>query len=229
MSETLERQEQLRKKLLANVAHELRTPVAAMRAELEAMIDGVITPQPEALESLLQEMARLTSLVEGIEDITRAEAGSLTLSTESFSLHLFLQNMAERFQPLFSKSGVELGVDCREDEIITADPEKLERILVNLLDNAVRATEAGGRVTMKGAREKGRVVIAVVDSGRGMDDTVRRNVFERFFSTRPDGLGLGLSIVKELVEAHGGTIDVRSEVGRGTTFTITFPALHTVS
>ncbi|HET57984.1 MAG TPA: HAMP domain-containing protein, partial [Deltaproteobacteria bacterium] len=151
MSDALRRQESLRKKLISDVAHELRTPVAAVRAELEAMIDGVIPAEKETLESLLEETGRLTSLIEGIEDMAHAEADALSLKPESLDLRSFLHDVAERFGPLFTKADVRLSVECPPETSITADPEKLNRILDNILGNSLNASEAGGRVILRGS------------------------------------------------------------------------------
>lgn len=231
MSDALRRQECLRKKLISDVAHELRTPVAAVRAELEAMIDGVMPAEKETLESLLEETGRLTSLIEGIEDMAHAEADALSLKPESIDLRSFLHDVAERFGPLFTKANIRLDVECPDKTPIRADPEKLNRILDNILGNSLNASKVGGRVIMRGLRapDRGETFLEIEDDGSGIDPAVLPHIFERFYSTRPGGLGVGLSIVRELVEAHGGRLSVDSEQGRGTIFTVSIPDLHTVS
>ncbi|MCK9229090.1 MAG: HAMP domain-containing histidine kinase [Syntrophales bacterium] len=229
MSETLERQERLRKKLISNVAHELRTPVTAMRSELEAMADGIIRTDESTLKSLLEETGRLTSLIEGIEDLSHAEAGALSLTRETIQLRSFIAHIVDRFRPLFSQAGVRLDFDCHESETLRADPEKLSRILVNLVSNALQATEPGGEVHLEARRKGDRTILVIGDTGSGIDAESLPHVFERFYTTGQGRLGLGLAIVKELVEAHDGHITVESEVGRGTTFTLSLPSLHNVS
>lgn len=229
MSETLERQERLRKKLVSNVAHELRTPVTAMRSELEAMKDGIIQTDESTLESLLEETARLTSLIEGIEDLSHAEASALSLKCETIQMHPFIQHIVDRFTPLSRQAGVSLTFECHESETVWADPEKLSRILVNLASNALHATEPGGEIRLEARQEKDRTILVIRDTGSGIDPDSLPHIFERFYTTAGGRLGLGLAIVKELIEAHGGHITVESEVGQGTTFILSLPSLHNVS
>lgn len=229
MSETLERQERLRKKLISNVAHELRTPVTAMRSELEAMTDGIIQADESTLKSLLEETGRLTSLIEGIEDLSHAEAGALSLRREAIQLRPFIAHIVDRFRPLCRQAGVRLSFKCHESATLLADPEKLGRILVNLVSNALHATGHGGEIHLEGRREKDRTILVIRDTGSGIDPESLPHIFERFYTTGQGRLGLGLAIVKELVEAHDGYITVESEVGRGTAFILSLPSLHNVS
>lgn len=227
MAQTLEKQEVLRKKLTANIAHELRTPITAMRGELEGMMDGYIPMDSEHVQSLYAEIGRLRKMIEAMEELARAEASGLSLQRVTFSLRPYLMNIAERFTGLFGEKGVSLTVICPENLSLYADPERLSQVLLNLLSNALKATGVGGQVTVRASDLPAGLAIEVSDTGKGIRAEDLPHIFERFYRASEGGLGLGLTIVKELVEAHGGSITCRSEYGKGSTFSITLP--HTSS
>lgn len=231
MVDGLERQDTLRRKLIADVAHELRTPLGVMRGEIEGMIDGLISNDEKRLESLYEETGRLKGLVEGIEELNQAEAGALALRFQPVSLRPFLEGIVNRFRPIFEEKGVILRLQCEDGYELQADPERLSQIVVNLLSNAQRATDRGGTVTVSvPGNDKGRSII-VADNGKGIGNEDLPFIFERFYKGRGGGLGIGLTIVKELVEAHGGRIEVKSAPGRGASFALFFPSggLHNSS
>ncbi|MEW5743924.1 MAG: ATP-binding protein [Nitrospirota bacterium] len=223
MAHRLEMQESLRKKLTANIAHELRTPLSAMRGELEGMVDGLIPADREHLQSLYAEIGRLRNIIEGIEELSRAEASSLTLHRQSIELCPFLANIAERYRKIFSDKGITLECRCPDAITLNADPEKLSQIVINLLGNALKATERGGTVAVSAFVSNAAAVIEIADTGCGIAGEDLPYIFERFYRASRGGLGLGLTIAKELVEAHDGTIAARSEAGKGSTFTVTLP------
>ncbi|GAB4389960.1 MAG: ATP-binding protein [Thermodesulfovibrionales bacterium] len=229
MARNLVTQEALRRKLTSNIAHELRTPLSAIRGELEGMMDGLIPVRKESLQSLYAETGRLRTILDGIAELSRAEASSLTLKKEPVGLGEFLGNITGRFSSVFAEKGVSLALDCPEGLTAQADPDKLSQIVINLLSNALKATERGGRVTLRAFPLEGGSAIEVSDTGRGIGTEDLPFVFERFYRASEGGLGIGLTIVKELVEAHGGAISARSEPGKGSTFTVTFPAVHNLS
>jgi two-component system sensor histidine kinase BaeS len=222
MAHSLEMQESLRKKLTANIAHELRTPISAMRGELEAMIDGLIPVDSENLQSLHAEIGRLRKIIEGIEELAQAEASSRYMSKKSFSAGPFMDGIYSRLKLLFDEKGVALELVCVEGITINADPDRLSQILINLLSNALKATDRGGSVQIRVSHEEG-TIIEVRDSGRGISKEDMPFIFERFYRGAKGGLGIGLTIVKELVEAHGGNIQARSEQGVGTVFRLELP------
>lgn len=223
MAQALETQESLRRKLIADVAHELRTPLGVIRCELEGMMDGLVPNDSTRLQSLHDETGRLKKMVDGIEELNQAEASILSLRKEYFPLKPFLQNITERYGNIFSEKGVDLDLQCPHDIKINADPERFSQILVNLLSNALRATNAGGRVTLS-AFPRGSVVgIAIKDTGTGIAEKDLPFIFERFYRGAGGGLGIGLTIVKELVEAHGGKVEVTSTEGKGSQFTVLLP------
>ncbi|UCE80070.1 MAG: HAMP domain-containing histidine kinase [Nitrospiraceae bacterium] len=223
MAETLEVQESLRKKMTSDIAHELRTPVSAVRAELEAMMDGYIPIDRAHLQSLHDEIGRFRNIIEGIEDLSQAEASILHLKMARFELRPFLENISRRFTALFREKGISFTVDCDSDVMLTADPDKFSQIIINLLSNALKATERGGIIAITVSCFDSDVLIAVSDNGKGIDAKDLPFIFERFYKTAAGGLGLGLTIAKELVEAHKGTISAISKPGEQTIFTVTLP------
>ncbi len=223
MAGTLEMQESLRRKLTSNIAHELRTPISAVRGEIEAMIDGLIPVDKDHLQSLYAEIGRLRTIIEGIEDLAQAEASSRYLRKRIFELRPFLEGIVGRFGRLFAEKGVTLNLVCDENVSINADPDRLSQIIINLLSNAVKVTDKEGNVMIKASAVHAATIIEVRDSGTGIKSEDLPFIFERFYRGAKGGLGIGLTIVKELIEAHGGKISVNSEYGRGTVFTLTFP------
>jgi len=224
MAEALMTQESLRKKLTSNVAHELRTPLSAVRGELEGMIDGLIPAERENLKSLYDEIGRLRSVIDGIEDLSQVEASAMALKKRRLQLKPFLEAIVERYGPMFREKGVSLELLCEGGAAASADPDRLSQVVVNLLTNALKATPAGGSVRVKALSGEGGAALEVTDTGSGIAAEDLPHVFERFYRASEGGLGIGLTIVKELVEAHGGRIEVRSEPGKGSAFTVSLPS-----
>jgi two-component system sensor histidine kinase BaeS len=223
MAQSLEIQESLRKKLTSNVAHELRTPISAIRGELEGMIDGFIPTDREHLQSLYAEIGRLRNILEGIEELSRAEASGLTLRKQEIELAPFLNNIIDRFRNVFQDKGVSINLACDGGLRVSADPDRLSQVVINLLSNALKATEKSGNVWVKAAKGEGGTLLEVRDNGTGIKPEDLPYIFERFYRGAGGGLGLGLTIVRELVEAHGGRVSAASEHGRGATFTVLIP------
>ncbi len=226
MAGALETQDSLRKKLIADVAHELRTPLGAMRGEIEAMMDGLMPIDEGRLQSLHDETGRLKQLVDAIEELNQAEASRLTLQLQRFPIRPLLERILERFGARFQEQGVALELRCSNEIEVYADPERMSQIILNLLSNALKATDKGGRVIITVARvEDGGVRIAVEDTGCGINEDDLPFIFERFYRGPGGGLGIGLTIVKELVEAQGGRIEVKSAPGKGSSFSVLFPSI----
>jgi two-component system sensor histidine kinase BaeS len=223
MAQTLETHEALRKKITSNIAHELRTPMSIIRGELEGMMDGFIPADREHLDSLYAEIKRLMTILEGIEELARAEASGLTLRKRPVELLTFLGNITGRFRQAFNEKGVALEMQCQDRLAASADPDRLSQIVMNLLGNALKATPQGGRVLIKAELKNTELAIEVLDNGCGIEQKDLPFIFERFYKGKGGGLGLGLTIVRELVEAHGGRIEAHSEYGRGSSITVFLP------
>lgn len=223
MAHNLEAQEKLRRTLLSNAAHELRTPLAIISGELEGMLDGVLPIDCNALQSLHDESRRLTAILDGVDELSRAEASALNLRRETFVLKPFLVNIVARFERTFTEKHAVLLLDCPDQLHINADPDRLCQILINLISNSVRASSTGGRVTLVATADGTAVTLAISDNGCGIADEDLPYIFERFYKGKHGGLGLGLAIVQELVTAHGGAVSVRSPAGAGASFRLVFP------
>lgn len=223
MSKFLETQESLRKNLVSNVTHEIRTPLSAMRGQIAGMIDGLIPSNREEMLSLHEETERLENILEGIEELSCAQAGALFLRKRIERLKPLLVSVRNRFEKLFLDKEVTLEVRCSDALTVYADPTKLTQIIVNLVSNALRATETGGHVWIGAESGEKGTYIEVGDTGQGIAPENLPRIFERFYRTSEEGLGIGLAIVKELTEAHEGTIKVKSECGKGSIFTVFLP------
>jgi two-component system sensor histidine kinase BaeS len=223
MAHALELQESLRKKMTSNIAHELRTPVSAIRGELEGMMDGLIPVDQEHIQSLHAEIGRFKTIIEGLEELSSAEASSLSLEKQEIGLRQFLMNINTRYGNMFTEKGVNLDLECDERIVLQADPDRLSQIMINLLNNALKATDVGGRVVVKARESDGNIIIEISDTGHGIRSGDLPFIFERFFKADKGGLGLGLAIARELVLAHGGSIAAKSEHGKGATFTVNLP------
>jgi signal transduction histidine kinase len=227
--------EQARRDLIAAVSHDLRTPLASTRALIEALADGVAADQQTEsryLSSASRELEHLSRLVDDLFELARIDAGLLELTLEAASLHDLISDTISSFQPQAEQKGVRLAGEVVGDvDPVLANPPRLQRILHNLVSNALRHTPADGAVTLRASRAGEGVRVEVSDTGEGIAAEDLPRVFERSFRaersrTRPEkndapGAGLGLAIAHGLVEAHGGTMDVESDLGRGSRFHFT--------
>jgi two-component system, OmpR family, sensor kinase len=235
MAASLERSEAARRRLVADVAHELRTPLAVLKANLTAMLDGVLPTEPAELERLLAQADVLTRLVADLTDLTQAEAGQLGLRREPLDVVALARQIVAAHAPTAEAAGVTLGVDALEPvPPVLADGERLAQVLHNLLANAVRHTPAGGHVSVTIRPAGPGVALAVVDDGEGIPAEALGQVFERFYRADPSrrrdtgGAGLGLPIARAIVDAHGGRIEVASAgASQGTTVTVTLDGAPT--
>ncbi|KAA0889681.1 sensor histidine kinase [Oryzomonas rubra] len=223
MAHTLQLQNRLRKQICANLAHELRTPLTIMRGQLEGILDGVITNDESRLKLLLEENHRLTNVVASMEEFFQAQASVLTLAPLDVPVRQLFDNLARSFEVAAREKEFVFKVDADDGIMVHADPERLSQILINLISNALKATAPGGTITLRGKRTPSGCTISVIDTGCGIAAEELPLIFERFYRGKDGGLGLGLAIVRELVDAHGGTIEVTSTQGAGTTFSLAFP------
>jgi len=234
-NETLERLEHAvgeMRQFSAALAHELRTPLTALRGEIELSLR---TPQsPEqiagALESQLEEIDKLKRLIDHILTLARAEAGEIALAKEPVDLAALARSITEQLEPVAQADEIQLSCDAPQPAVVRGDQRWLERMVLNLLDNAIKFTPAGGEVSLQVRTDAGYVVLVFADTGRGIDAASLPHVFERFFRADPSrssaeaGAGVGLALVKWIVERHGGRVAVMSGSGAGATFTVRLPA-----
>lgn len=223
MARSLEAQDKLRRTLLSNAAHELRTPLAIISGELEGMIDGVLPKNRNDLQSLHDETKRLTAILDGVDEMSRAEASVLNLHKETFLLKPYLTTITGRFERVIAEKNAVLLLECPDDLRINADPDRLSQIVINLISNSFKAISTGGRVVLVASKDSQGICLDVTDNGCGIPAEDMPHVFERFYRGKNGGLGLGLAIVKELITTHGGDISLRSTPGSGTSFRVKLP------
>jgi two-component system phosphate regulon sensor histidine kinase PhoR len=223
--------EQTRREFVSNVSHELRTPLSSINLMIETILST--EHDDEALDMFLprikQEVDRMVQLVADLLDLSRAESGGLRLRREQVDLGSVSANILKTFEQRAEQQGVALHFE-RESAHLDGDPDRLAQVLINLIDNALRHTPAGGSVTVEVFPAGDSPTLVVRDTGVGIPYNDLPHIFERFYvvdrsrARGSTGTGLGLSIVKQIVEAHGGTIEADSEFGLGATFTCVFPA-----
>lgn len=232
----LERSEQQRRNLTADVAHELRNPLHIIQGNLEGMLDGVYPASPEKIEATLEETRLLARLADDLQTLSLAEAGQLPLHPVVLSAADILVDVGTSFSTNAEEAGIELRIDVPDDRgglNLNADPDRLDQALSNLVSNALRYTPAGGRITLHAEAIQGRVRLGVQDTGAGILEEDLPYVFDRFWRgdrsrsrQAGEGSGLGLAIARQLVQAHGGQISVESQVGEGTRFLIELPGVQ---
>ena len=225
MAERLKSHDRLRRDLMADVAHELRTPLTVIQGKLEGLIDGVYPRDSDQLQQLLEETRVLARLVEDLRTLALSESGALKLQREPADVAALARDVAAAFAGDASARGVALSVDApQEIAPMEIDPVRIREVIANLVSNALRHTPAGGSVTVRAGDDRKRVEIQVRDTGNGMSPEDLAHAFDRFYKGRNSGgSGLGLTIAKNLITAHGGEIRAESEIGRGTTITFTLP------
>ncbi len=236
MVEELDRAENQRRNLTADVAHELRSPLHIVQGNLEGVLDGVYDPSIEHIAATLDETHLLARLVDDLQTLSLAEAGQLPLNIESVDVPELLADVRTSFSGQAEAAGIDLQIECEgESQTLTieGDVDRLDQVLSNLVANGLRYTTSGGVITLSAAptTDPIGVCISVRDDGEGIPPEDLPYVFDRFWKgdrarQRADGSGsgLGLAIARQLVQLHGGVIDVESELGQGTTFFIDLPA-----
>jgi two-component system sensor histidine kinase BaeS len=228
MAERRREVEELRRAMVGDIAHEMRTPVTNIRGWLEAAEDGVVPLDRELMSSLIEEALLLQHVIDDLQDLSAADAGELRLHPRAVDLGDLLPAVVDAFAAAADRAGVALALRA-PPAVVDADPVRLRQAIGNLVSNAIRHTPAGGRVTVTTRTDGTAQVIDVADTGPGLSAAEQAMVFERFWraeksrSRQTGGSGLGLSIVRKLIEAHGGTASVRSEPGAGATFTLRLP------
>jgi signal transduction histidine kinase len=226
MADSLEQAERRRKALTADIAHELRTPLAVQRAHLEALQDGIYDLTPENLAAIQEQNQVLTRLVEDLRTLALADAGELALERTPTDLAALLERFVARFSPQAGEADVNLDLALEESVLTRSlDPQRIEQILNNLLSNAIRYTPEGGTIYIRLFREGDDVLITVRDTGPGIPEDALPHLFDRFYKfdksrSRHSGTGLGLSIARKLAQAHGGDLTACNHPRGGAVFTL---------
>ena len=228
MVEKLQLSDQQRRNMLADISHELRSPLTIMQGNLEGMIDGVYTADKERLKSLYDETQILSRLVDDLRTLSLAESGSLQLKREPTDLGLLIREVVSAFESQAKEKNIGVTLELGDVDAVEVDPLRIRKVLTNIVANAVRYTPNGGEikvgVTESAVPENRSVTVFVQDSGEGIQSDDLSRIFDRFYkSSDSGGMGLGLSIAKYLIEAHGGKIWAESEASKGTKISFTLP------
>ncbi len=231
MAASLQRLEGMRRDLVADVAHELRTPLSGLAGYLEGLLDGVLDPSPKVLSQMQREVRRLRRLVDDLDEVSRVEAGQVRLRLVPIPLSEVVEGVLARLADQFRDKRITVSTELpRHLPRVRADPDRVAQILTNLLGNALQYTPPGGRVSVRARHADGEVAVAVTDTGIGIPAEHLPYVFDRFYrvdrsrSRDRRGTGIGLTIAKGLVELQGGRIWAESPgPGQGSTFTFTLP------
>lgn len=231
LASTLEKQESLRNRLTSDMAHEIRTPLTTVKSHIEAFIDGIWEPTPEKLKDCYDEVNRLHSLVENLEDINKLEKTNYVLNKTVFDLDSELVKIINSLIPQFNKKNLNFNLDNRADIEVFMDKDKFKQIMYNLLSNSIKYSYESGIINIKSYIENENLYIVVQDFGIGISPKDLPHIFEHLYrgdlsrarTKTTEGSGIGLTITKNLVEAHGGTIKAASDKANGTVFSIEFP------
>ncbi|MGH3150598.1 MAG: sensor histidine kinase [Streptosporangiaceae bacterium] len=232
MADTMDRQEQLRRDLVADVAHELRTPIAVLQAGHEALLDEVAEPTPEHLASLRDEVLRLARMVSDLQTLAAADAAALRLSRRSCDLADLAGTAADSLSSQFEAAGITVTRQLAAAEVL-GDPRWLHQVITNLLTNALKFTPPGGRVMVQAGPRAVEAVLTVTDTGAGIPVDELPRIFDRFWrspqAAQVSGSGIGLAVAAELAQAHGGRLSARSQPGQGTEMTLVLPLVPAAS
>ncbi|MEU4173013.1 HAMP domain-containing sensor histidine kinase [Streptomyces sp. NPDC026665] len=234
LAERREHVERQRKAMISDIAHELRTPLTNIRAWLEATKEELLEPDPDLMDAVHGEALQLQRIIDDLQDLAAIDAGVLKLHREPVHVQELITQVCSSHRSRSEEAGVEMHLDIPKEDIwMDVDPVRTRQVLGNLLSNAIRHTPAHGTVTISAHKRDASVVLTVQDTGEGIASGDLRHVFDRFWraeksrNRRTGGSGLGLSIVRQLVEAHGGTVVVSSELGVGSVFTVRLPSDET--
>lgn len=229
LADTLENQEKLRKRLTADVAHELRTPLATLQSHMEAMIDGIWKPDTQRLKSCHDEILRINRMIGDLEKLTRYESENLFISKTRFDIYSLVQSIIHNYESDYTAKGVNLEVGGQAGTFATADRDKISQVILNLLSNALKYTPPGGMVKVLVEGNDNETILRVIDNGIGIEQQDLPLIFERFYradmsrNRLTGGAGIGLSITKAIVEAHKGIVTVRSKPNEGSEFIVRLP------
>ncbi len=231
MANDLERLEKLRRDLVADTAHELRTPLSNLRGYLEAIRDGVVNPDPPTIDSLNEEVALLSRLVNDLQELALADAGQLKMVFQEEDAREIVGQATAAAKASAIAKGLSLSMNVADEPLpCSVDAQRIRQVLHNLLSNAITHTPTGGTIVVEAKRTGASIEMSVADNGEGIPEEELANVFERFYrvdksrTRATGGHGLGLTIAKRIVEAHGGSIEAYSKVGDGSRFAFRIPA-----
>jgi signal transduction histidine kinase len=226
MSARLKTIDQQRRTFMADVTHELRTPLSVIRGQAEAIADGVYPADPAHLAPILDATQTLERLVEDLRTLALTDTGSLVLNKEPTELGALVKDAVDSFQSKAEAAGVSLAAEAPDGlPAVDVDPARIRQVIGNLLSNAVRHTPSGGSVRLTTEASGDRVTVAVKDTGEGIPSDLLPRVFERFVKgSDSSGSGLGLAIAHDIAAAHGGRLEIESKPGQGTTVRLTLPA-----
>ena len=225
MAAAVQREDELRRQLVRDLAHEVRTPLSILRGTTEALVDGVVTADEETLTTLHDEVLQLTRLVGDLETLADAEAAGLHMDVASIDLADLARNVTQLAGAAAADADLQLGAELQAAPV-EGDAARLHQVAVNLMSNAIRYTPAGGSVTVRTGTLGATAFLEVLDSGPGLDPDEIPHLFERFYrghAADVDGSGIGLAVARELVLAHGGTIEAANRPGGGAAFRVSLP------
>jgi signal transduction histidine kinase len=233
MAQELEKQEQMRGSFVANVSHELKSPMTSIQGFAQGMVDGTIhaDEHEKYLTIILDETRRLNKLIRELLDLSQFESGKFSLNVTRFDLNELIRRVVIRYLDRMEEKNIEPEIDFKQDYgYEMADSDRIEQVLVNLVDNAIKFTPDNGQIKIWTHMGQDKIMVSVSDSGCGIPQEDLPYIFDRFFKAhtplrpgREAGSGLGLTISKEIIAAHGGVISARSNLGKGSTFTFTIP------
>jgi len=228
LGKALEKQEALRKRLTSDMAHEIRTPLTTIKSHIEAFLDKIWEPTPERLKDCYDEVNRLSNLVENIENIHKLEMSDYILNKTYFNMDVELKSIVNTLKPQLIKKNLALELNNNINQVFL-DKDRFRQIMFNLLTNALKYSYENSKIIVNSYEENNNIIIKVIDFGIGISQEDLPHIFEHLYrgdssrTRETGGSGIGLSITKTLVEAHGGTISVKSKIGEGSTFTIRIP------
>jgi two-component system sensor histidine kinase BaeS len=231
LAETLSNQEMLRKRLTSDMAHELRTPLTTLKTHVEAFMDGIWEPTTERFEIFYEEIERLTKMVDNLRDLAKLEQTNISINKRKANISEELEKIIDNYKPLYIKENYELTSIIENNIIAMVDIDKFKQIMNNLISNSYKYLNHNGKVTVVLKKENENILIKIIDNGIGIPEKDIPYIFERFYRSdlsrnkNTGGSGIGLTITKAFIEAHGGTIYLESKVNLGTTFTVELPSL----
>lgn len=230
MADDLAKQEKMRRDLVADIAHEFRTPLTTIRGYVESILDGVKKPDQDILGRIGAETERLTTLISDLQELSRAESGKLSLEKKPVDLNVLVEEVLFKFEKRIAEKEIQVETDLEGSlPLALVDEKRIGQVLENILNNAIKYNYQKGRVRVSTTRDGEGVRITIADTGQGISPQDLPHIFERFYrgdksrSRHTGGTGIGLSIAKNLVEAHRGTISVQSQPGQGSTLSIWLP------